>query len=46
MLKTILALIGLAVLIPFAIVVFGFIYLFVADSIERKQHINNNNKNQ
>lgn len=45
MLKTILALIGLAVLIPFAIVVFGFIYLFVADSIERK-HINNNNKNQ
>ena len=34
------------VLIPFAIVVFGFIYLFVADSIERKQRINNNNKNQ
>lgn len=46
MLKTILALIGLAVLIPLAIVVFGFIYLFVADSIERKQRINNNNKNQ
>lgn len=45
MLKTILALIGLAVLIPFAIVVFGFIYLFVADSIERKR-INNNNNNQ
>lgn len=46
MLKTILALIGLAVLIPFVIVVFGFIYLFVADSIERKQRINNNNNNQ
>lgn len=45
MLKTILAIIGLAVLIPFAIVVFGFIYLFVADSIERKR-INNNDNNQ
>lgn len=45
MLKTILAIIGLAVLIPFTIVVFGFIYLFVADSIERKR-INNNNNNQ
>lgn len=45
MLKTILALIGLAVLIPFAIVVLGFTYLFVTDSIERKR-INNNNKNQ
>ena len=45
MLKSILALIGLAVLIPCAIVVIGFTYLFVADYIERKR-INNNNNNQ
>lgn len=44
MLKTILALIGLAVLIPVALATIGIAYLLIADTIERReQRINNNN---
>lgn len=37
MLKTILALIGLAVLIPVALATIGIAYLLIADTIERRE---------
>lgn len=41
MLKTILALIGLAVLIPVALATIGIAYLLIADTIERREQRKN-----